>query len=94
MGEVGLAHVQDVFARHDVLHPDVAVGFEAAAELGGGGVDGGGAHPADVGVLQVGAVVGAELGKLIRLVDEFVSRGWGGLHGGRHFVVETGSDVG
>lgn len=69
MFEVGLAHVEDVFARQDVFHPDVAVGFEAAAELGEGRGDGSGAHPADVGGGQVGAVVGAEFGELGGGVD-------------------------
>jgi hypothetical protein len=44
--------------------------------------------------LQVGAVVGAEFGELGGFVDECVGGGWRGLHGGRHFVVETVNDVG
>jgi len=54
-----------------------------------GGGDGGWAHPADVSILQVGAVVGAEFGELGGFVDEFVGRDWGGLHGGCHLAVDN-----
>lgn len=93
--KVGLAHVKHIFSGHDILHPDVSIFLEASTHLGDGSINWRFTHPANIGILQVRAIVGAQLRELVWLVDQFMRWARSCLYSGGHgFIVGDGGSLG